>query len=638
MNIKELGINKVAILDDDLAINYSYDLISQYADEDCLNSLSDPDSPSFQQLKEILETLKMPFESLEEIIDSFNNEEVVRKAPEYYIEGFILPIEEHKKELKRKIDLIVDCLISLGVERENITFYGSVDEAKQSLVKVELFIIDLFLKEGEPDISLGFLSELAKDASEQQQFILMSYAKELLSEYFRTQHVRDRICSAQLKVISKPMSSDNNEKIRWEQLLQQVALERKLIPLQREMQNKWTELVEIASDKFIRKLWSLDNFGINKLRITASADDMSLSEYLVSAIYKALLAEVEKEGNPNLETLKLENCLRDIDDAKLIKPSNEVNDSYQELNSFIADLTSHRACNLRQINDVENGGLYEGFISNLSYGTILKKNNDKKYFLHLTQPCDYIHVKKAEAKNNKLFLFPGNKHGAFSVHRGGNKKYLSSFVNTIDGIVNIEWDLRQVDAISVKDLFDSRNEYTVVGELRDEEAQAISHQFSSSMSRIATSRMPWFASVDCAHVISKMENEEQKFYYVELNGNQKSLTKISEIASENSNAIKYRHHIDKRINKKKEQYVVTTELNSIPDILDNLTVDEVKIESHFYFPDSFILNEYNIYDSQDIPLTIIFKNNFKDLLSNKDNEIINLYKSYDNHHFFVLLD
>ncbi|HGE6004338.1 TPA: hypothetical protein ACGGR2_003523, partial [Vibrio cholerae] len=584
MNIKELGINKVAILDDDLAINYSYELISQYADEDCLNSLSDPDSPSFQELKNILEALSMPSDSLEKIIDSFNDEEVVKKAPEYYIEGFIHPIEEHKKELKRKVDLIVDCLISLGIERENITFYGSVEEAKQSSEKFELFIIDLFLKEGEPNISLGFLSELAKKASEQQQFILMSYAKELLSEYFRTQHVRDRICTAQLKVISKPMSSDNNEKIRWEQLLQQVALERKLIPLQREMQIKWTELVENASDKFIRKLWSLDNFGINKLRITASADDMSLSEYLVSAIYKALLAEVEKEGNPNIETLNLENCLRDIDNDKLIKPSNEVNDSYQELNSFIADLTSHRACNLRQI-----GGLYEDFISNLSYGTILKKNKDRKYYLHLTQPCDYIHVKESEAKNNKLFLFPGNKHGAFSVHRGGNKKYLSSFVNTIDGIINIEWDLRQVDAISMQDLFDSRNEYTVVGELRDEEAQAISHQFSSSMSRIATSRMPWFASVDCAHVISKIENEEQKLYYVELDGTRKPLTNIGEIISEYSNAIKYRHHIDKRINNRKEQYVVTTELNSIPDVLGMLTENGIQIESHFCFPDSFTL-------------------------------------------------
>lgn len=640
MDIVELGINKIAILDDDIKFNYSYNSISEYVDNDCLDSLSDINSPSREELVNLLESLSLPASNVNELVESFNNSEVINSLPEYYLEGIIEPIEERNKDLREKINLVIDCLKELGVSDENIFSFHDVSGISNCDEDIDLYIVDLFLEEGNIQTSINYLKGILESSKENNnQFILMSYDKEQLDNQFRSQHIESKISSSQLKVIEKPHSLLDKEKTRWLRAIQQIALERALIDYQRNMQNKWTDLVEKASKEFINKIWSLDNFAINKLRLTANADDMSLSDYLATAMHRALLAELEVDSSHSNITFELEKSLKSNDDQNKIVPSNEVLDSYQILTEFVADLTSYRVTSLKQLScsESDEGLAYNNFLSSLSYGSILKKSGDNKnYYLHITQPCDYIHINLQESINNNLFLIPGRVFSNFGSHMGGNKKYLSSFINTETGVHNIDWNLRQIETISIKKLFEDRALYNVVGRLRDEEVQTISHQFGSSMSRIATNRKPWFDYINCKHVYLKHEDNEYKFFYFDNEHNLKTLDNVSIINNATTDSISYKHHIDKIQARRSEQYIIKTELDSIPDIIESLSTENYEI-SVIDYPDKYVLDEYNICDHSEHPISVIFFKDFKLLFNNKSTNLSERYSSMTERHFLVIM-
>lgn len=636
-NITECGIKTVAILDDDISIKYTYDFLKRYVDPDCLNSLSDPYSPSRVELFELYGNKDLEISSVEEIISSFNDHDIRESLPVYYREEIIDVVEDHKLVLKQKIDVISESLLSLGVNKENIFYFDSLKSIKSTNLMPDLLIIDLFLEEGKPELSLDYLKGMLESNDCSTQYILMSYATDLLINYFRQLHIKNRVCSAQLKVIAKPNSKDSSEKIKWEQALVQISLERELIHFQRRMQVKWSELIENASNRFIQKIWSLDNFGINKLRLTAIADDMSLADYFISAMYKALLAEVENEGGAIEEMSLLESKLKVIDDRKMLKPSGEIYNSYSELNSFIADLTSHRFKNIKQVNvNLENeDDEYRLFLNNLCYGSILQIDGRKGYLLHLTQPCDYIHIKKSQAADNNLFLIPGYKHGQFSLHFGGNKKHLSSFVYLNEDISNIEWNLRMVETQSMKQLFDNRKKIAVVGKLRNDEAQAISHLFGSSISRVATSRLPWFTNIDCVHIF---KSNEVSYNYFDNKSNVQTLKDIVQITSNSDAMLKYQFHIDKRLCDKSSRFVVTADTSSISRIVNSLSLSGISYSSHFEFQDIFVLGDDNMVTNQEDNITFIFLSDFKNIFSAKDTILTDRFREKKNHHFFVLIN
>lgn len=640
MDITELGINKVAILDDDINFNYSYDSINEYIDEDCLNSLSDTDSPARGELVALLESLSLPVSTTSELIESFNNQEVIERLPEYYRAGIVEPIAERHSDLREKIDLVIDCLKELGVAENNILLFHDVNGISRCSEEIDLYIIDLFLEEGNIDLSIKYLNGILNSSKENRnQFILMSYDRQQLTNQFRSQHIDNKISSSQLKVIEKPENTLDKEKARWLRAIQQISLERTLIESQRNMQEKWTDLVEKSSTEFINKIWSLDNFAINKLRLTAEADDMSLSDYLAIAMHRSLIAELEVDCSHNNVTYELEKSLKSNDDQNKIVPSNEVSDSYEVLTKFVADLTSYRVDSLKQLSRPESdvNTAYNEFLSSLSYGSILKKTgDDKNYYLHITQPCDYIHINFQESNNNNLFLVPGVVFSKFSNHMGGNKKYLSSFINTIDGVHNIDWNLRKIETISIKKLFEDRASYNVVGRLRDEEVQSISHQFGSSMSRVATNRKPWFDYVSCKHVYVKPENGERKFYYFDCDHTLKDLSNVGNLNDVNTDSIDYKHHIDKLVTRRAEQYIIKTELDSIPNIITSLSSSEHNI-SVFDYPDKYILDKSNICDHDELPISVIFFRDFKKLFNGKCESISKRYSSMNERHFLVIM-
>lgn len=503
-NLNLLGIQSVAIIDDDLNCVFGItELQNAGIDSDVIDALKDKNSPSCSALIKNLERVGVPSSSFEDRLKAVSERSNIEYIPEFFVENIINEYDESKRPARDKLLLIKKSLTSLGVDEAMIHEFSSVSEFGDSEHHFDLIILDLFLVEGDSKISLGFLeNRLLKKCN--AQYILMSYDSKALESEFRRIHVQHKVSSSQLKVFKKPELNNDEWHVQWKVGIYQLAIERKLIKFQQSTQETWTSIINKATDDFIKRIWSLDSFGFNKLRLTAEADHMSLTEYMAEVMHKGLLAELQDINLPTCEMIRLSEELASIDDGHLLNPSNEIFDSYHVLKEVFSDFRSHRSNHLSQI---DTAGLeYKDFICSLKFGSVLQCKKSGNLYLHLTQACDYIHIPHSDSKNHMLFLFPGKKSFLLEDPQDGQKKMTVSYIHTDSGIENITWNLRQLKTLSIKELYEDRESYKVVAQLRESMAQAVSHKFGSTVSRVGALRVPWFENVRAFHCRYEKKN------------------------------------------------------------------------------------------------------------------------------------
>jgi hypothetical protein len=309
--------------------------------------------------------------------------------------------------------------------------------------------------------------------------------------------------SSRLKVIEKPKNNPE-EQLRWKHALYQLGYEKSFMLLQNDMQKAWEVRIKKASNSLIDKIWELDSCFLNKLRLTASADHISLNEYLSELMSKHILGEFEEKGAPQEEISKLESGLEIMKDTFTFSSSVEVTDPYETLKFMLADTVNHRYSSIENFNKLiidedklENE--YSNFLNKLKFGSILR-NNQGNLLLHLTQPCDYIHVAYNKSDDESLIFFPGVILSLYKEEQEGNKKYITPYIKIEDDISSVKWNLRRPITFSIKELFNISREFDIVGKLRDDYAQAISNRFASGVSRVATMRVPRFEEINVYHV------------------------------------------------------------------------------------------------------------------------------------------
>lgn len=541
VNITRLGINKVAIVDDELALNYCREeLISAGIDEDVINAVSDDSSPSTAQLIDLLKSREIPYSSLQDRLNALGQDELRDSLPEYFLTDIVNVLEEHKKENQEKLGVIKSALIDLGLEASDIHEFSDTKGIDSDF---DLIFLDLFLKEGNPDISISFLKDKLQSEGN-NQFVLMSHDNTTLREKFEGLHMKHKATTTQLKLMPKAETADEAHKAIWKRAISLIAEERKLVGTQKAVLSDWQQVVEKASSSFLQKVWELDLFGLNKLRLTASADNMSLTEYMAEIMHKALLAEVQALGNTESKINSLELELENSEQAHLYNPSHEILDSYEKLTNLLADSQSLRSESLERFQkSSEEESDYRHFKSALKFGTVVKHTDSNKYWLHLTQPCDYIHIPLKQANQHCLFLFPGVSNLLFEDIQDGNKKVTTPFIRVENDVKNFRWNLRQLKSITIKDMFDDREKYSVVGEIRTDLAQAISHKFGSTVSRVAYLRTPWFGKISAC--LASYDNNKDTLI---LKSTKQELTINSKQSKIQKEAVKIEFHVYKETN------------------------------------------------------------------------------------------
>lgn len=500
------GINSVLILDDDWATVFSQnELEALGVEKEFFNRLDDEDDPSTDELVTLLKENDKPHDTLQDKLTGLFCDKLFEQIPVLFSKNIVKLAKVKKEHLKEKLIIIKKSLLELGLENDNIHCVPTILEAKQILVDntPDLLIIDLFIENEDSEKTLELIKDLLK-SHPNSQFILMSYNIDELKKLFRVFHKDQEVPSSRFKVVAKPEASDA-EALKWKHTFYQLSKERCLISVQHEMQKSWAESIDKAAHSLKGKIWELDSCSLNKLRLTALADNMKLSEYLPEIISKHILSEFESSGSPTEQINALEIELSNQVDFFTFTSSVEVLDAYEILKEMLADTMSHREASLTQFSSsiVEPENVeqdYGNFKNELKFGTVLRHNQSDKLFVHITQPCDYIHVPMRKADDESLLLFPGVEMSIYKEEPTGNKKFITPYVRIDEKITSVKWNLRRPITFSIEELFKTRYEYSIVGKIRGDYTQAISNSFASAVSRVATIRIPRFQPMKAFHI------------------------------------------------------------------------------------------------------------------------------------------
>jgi hypothetical protein len=545
-SLVEKGISSVLIIDDDWEVNINKNSLIDVVDSKQLDRLDDDDDDDTYALIQYLEKINIPNNTTQEKLNALFDESLRENIPVSYIENIVETAESKTAERRLRLETIKQALMELGLPDESIACAPSVSVAKSKIKNVypQLFIFDLYLEIGNEDLSIDLLTEVINSVPAEQspQFILMSYDKTPLTSFFRKLHKKHEISSSKFKVIEKPHPSKIEEdKLRWKYALYLMSLERGFMDIQFNMQQAWVNNIKSTTEKLTQKIWELDSCSLNKLRLTALADSVSMAEYLPEIMSKHIIGEFEESGSPKTEISLLEVELRKVNDHFTFNSSVEVVEPYETLKKLLADIASHRVQGLSEFSSkiededqiiadevkitdevktkvkakkelseeekilIENQSkLFESFkmfITELNFGSIIRSKSDNKILVHLTQPCDYIRVPFDSAANESLLFFPGS---IMSLYEEGDEKstknFISSYTRVNDEIVSVNWNLRRPMTFSMKDFFIQRHDYQVIGKLRGEYAQAICSKFASGVSKTALIKLPRFEDVECNHI------------------------------------------------------------------------------------------------------------------------------------------
>lgn len=544
------GIKSVLIIDDDTKILYTKDAFDTYGVvKETLDKLEDEDDPNTSLFIRLLEENNLPSESLDDKIKSFAHEYLWENIPNVFKENILYLIKSKHDGLYRRIETVKACLQQLGVSSENIKEIATSDEARSELHQnsYDLIILDLMLSDYEQ--SLPLLEEILKlSNSANTQFILTSYRIQELQSNYRQIHINNNVTSAKLKVLDKP-TLELNSLITWKHALVQISHERYFMHELQECQQNWVQCIDNVSKKLREKIWTLDSCYINKLRITAEADDLSFSEYFTETMAKNMVSEYEDSNAPILETDALAEKIKNTNNSDFVFGySLETVDPYENLKIMLSDITSHRPRNLSKMpvnQELEKNIKFKELLTCMKFGTILKDLRDQKYYVHVTPPCDYIHLDIKNINNESLLFFPGSE---YNIHKGqgkSDKVYQTPYVNLDGEIKNIRWNLRNPTSYKIGNLLTNCFDFIVVGQLRTEYAQSIVQKFSASASRIATARLPVFDNNIIYHLTYRADDEGNKKYCISTLDSTVKVSKIAMKDFNNDNTMivrKYRDH------------------------------------------------------------------------------------------------
>ncbi|MEM5549524.1 hypothetical protein WNY63_02085 [Pseudoalteromonas neustonica] len=513
-NIYNKGISSVLILDDDWKVNTDLNELTSSAgvEQDYIDILDDEDDENTIKLIDLLNSKDIKSELLQDKINALFNPEIKDCIPPLFIEKIVNIASASNSERMIRLNIIKEALLDLGVPPKNIYKATNNSDAKEIIeaYSPDLFIFDLYLEVGNKELSLDLLKQLISDRSENKsQYILMSYDKISLTEFFRDLHSQCHTSSSKFKVIEKPDPSKLlEEKLRWQHALYLMSCERDFMHLLSNMQGAWAKSIDKASKELIKKVWELDSCSLNKLRITAESDHLSMAEYFPEIISKHIIGEFEESGSPRSEIILLEEALKSVNDSFTFSSSVEVVDSYETLKNLLADISSHRIRETLLFNEASNEETetlsqesYQQFKQELSFGTILRNKHNDIIFVHLTQPCDYIHVPLSGSDDESFLFFPGVEMPLYDDEKISNKTFITSYTRLSNNVVaSIKWNLRRPITFSMKEFFEKRADFEIIGKLRDDYAQAICSKFASGVSRTALIKVPRFEAIKCNHL------------------------------------------------------------------------------------------------------------------------------------------
>jgi hypothetical protein len=349
-NLTAAGVTRILMVDDDLRAEPTLKEVNEcarVAQDKIEDILNDTDHQSTELLTELLERNGHPHGTLAERFRglAFDNirEQCSPDLREPYeqartnLQGFQEPLNKIRSWIRAPGQI-------------ELTAWSSIREPGAGEF-YDMLIVDYYLTENESAPTRAFISKLLdrhKDQENPLLVILMSSDKGGVTNDLSI--IRDEVgaSASRFRILVKPSSSNTEPepvvKERWLQALAQLATERSLIQPIEGFVNAWRQSLVKATDTIIKRLYELDASAFSILSATASADSMSIEEYMADVLAKRVSAETEENSEVSTHTLALQKALSKSSSTvgPTINQGVEIKDAQHAIRRLMSDVVWHR--------------------------------------------------------------------------------------------------------------------------------------------------------------------------------------------------------------------------------------------------------------------------------------------------------
>lgn len=499
------NISKIAIIDDDLSQEITYESLKNADDDNIAGILDDETDPDYEIYIQLLIAHKRPVDSVQERAAALSDESIRKDAPEL-IRELAESVITKRASMAAAVLKVKQWIVDIGFSEENIHSFGSPEDFYSSEEIYDLVLVDYLLVDDSEEATKQLISRCLEDRNETelpQLFILMSSHKEQLKTDFQNLRQELQATSSRFRILKKP-ENDDTDKAEWLHTIHQVIKERVLVNSIEDFISSWGNQFESAAKSLKSSLWNLDAYSLDILRHTAIEDHVGFSDYFSEIIMRKVLAEMESELLSRKVTNSLSDNLHNFESSQPISPGTEVSDSRSFLRNMLQDVSWHRqewySTDKYPLYDLSRAETtkrlqFTWVLKNLGFGAVLRNKKTKEITVHLTQPCDLAHLKFEEKVDNHLLLFPGIIQSVDNNTKSKISEAFSPSVLVDSDWVSIRWQLSRPYTPTIDGFLSIFEGMEIIGQLRSDQAQQIASRYSAKVSRIATLRIPTFSEI-----------------------------------------------------------------------------------------------------------------------------------------------
>jgi len=355
MSVTELliaaGVTRILMVDDDLRAQptlMDVNACSPSAQGNIEAILQDPDHDGTECLVELLQQNGRPHASLADLFHGLADERIREQCPA----DLSKPYNDALKNLhgfQEPLKKIQSWVRAQG--RIELNEWSEIRELAEDEF-YDLLIVDYYLTENEAAPTRAFIKavlEKHKKCEKPLLVVLMSTNKDGVSSDLSI--IRDEVgaSASRFRILVKPSAAHVEPepvvKERWLQALTQLANERALIQPIESFIDAWKNGLTKATNTIIKRLYELDASAFAILSATASADSMSIEEYMADVLAKRVSAETEEHAEVSDHTVALQKALSLSASAvgPTINQGVEIKDAQHAIRRLMSDVVWHRS-------------------------------------------------------------------------------------------------------------------------------------------------------------------------------------------------------------------------------------------------------------------------------------------------------
>ncbi|QTQ34970.1 Uncharacterized protein ToN1_07960 [Aromatoleum petrolei] len=365
-----------------------------------------------------------------------------------------------------------------------------------------LFLDLVLVGNGSPvdDLKM-YLRELSNEAGDKSMppIVVMSTAEEELTKHRQEFSKASQISAAGLWILPKSDLASEDFKARglrvlFDQLMAQCAAAQRM----RAFIRSWADALKRAADEAATTLWNLDAAAIQRVHLTAIADNDPFDGHLGDLISREYLWHVERDNAVAKKIGELDACLREHMDggdglktrfmSPIVNP--EVGRAFY----------SHYVWSGWPTGEAFYGPAVDKpeqrFNSTLPFGSVLASNLKAggECLVHVTQQCDLNVTTRDDMAGSRSAVFAiAEVHEALPHHlsRFDSRDLVAVGLKTAAGVFDLQYAPGRVLAMPIADFLKraEADKLAVVGRLRFDVAAQFAQATASQLTRPAAFKM-----------------------------------------------------------------------------------------------------------------------------------------------------